>query len=127
MIFDGIKYYIAGAGYYMDCRGNYLHHKILPKKDGFYVDHINRNKLDNNPENLRYLTPRQNAINATPKNKLGIKNVYVDRKRLLLKPYRVLFSVERKNYCFGRYSDVDIATHIAMDINQQLVGYLSNT
>lgn len=121
MVVDGIKYYVAGSGYYMDSRGNYLHHKILKPKDGYVIDHINRNKLDNRPENLRYLDIRRNCVNAKASNSIGIKNVYVDSKRNLGKPYRVLFSIYRKNYCFGRYDDLEYAKHLADDINEQLL------
>jgi len=34
------------------------------KPKGFYVDHINRNRLDNSVENLRYVSPRENALNS---------------------------------------------------------------
>lgn len=36
---------------------------ILGKKEGYYIDHINRNKLDNRIENLRFVTPQQNMFN----------------------------------------------------------------
>ena len=105
----------------MDSKGNYLHHAILPPKRGYVIDHINGDRLDNRKNNLRYLTYRQNAINSKPYNSSKIKNVYVDNKRSLAKPYRVLFSIYGKNYHFGRFADLDFAEHLAEDINRQLL------
>lgn len=41
----------------------FLHHLILPIKDGLEVDHINNNKLDNRRCNLRLVTRSQNQMN----------------------------------------------------------------
>lgn len=46
------------------------HILILGEKDGFIVDHINRNRADNRRENLRHISYRENAINS---NKCDIK------------------------------------------------------
>jgi hypothetical protein len=40
-----------------------LHHLLLPAMEGFDVDHINGNRLDNRRGNLRYLTRSLNALN----------------------------------------------------------------
>lgn len=42
-----------------------MQHLILPKKEGYVVDHINHNKMDNRRCNLRYLTNQENTMNRT--------------------------------------------------------------
>lgn len=41
-----------------------LHRFIIGAKKGQYVDHINRNKLDNRKENLRLCSKKQNNSNS---------------------------------------------------------------
>lgn len=43
-----------------------MHHEILPPLQGYEIDHINRNKLDNRRENLRVVTQGQNMANRGP-------------------------------------------------------------
>lgn len=40
----------------------YAHHTILPRRAGLDVDHINGDKKDFRPENLRYLPRKHNAV-----------------------------------------------------------------
>lgn len=64
---------------YAICGRRPLHRIILPgSSTSLHVDHINQNKLDNRRENLRYLTPTENCLNARQrKNNLsGVKGIH---------------------------------------------------
>lgn len=55
-----------------------LHQDIIGKKEGFVIDHINGNGLDNRKCNLRHCTISQNEMNSpAQRNKTGkYKGVY---------------------------------------------------
>jgi hypothetical protein len=57
--------YILGHGKNRKRTSLRLHNFLMPKKKGFIVDHINRNRLDNRRLNLRYVNY---IINARNKN-----------------------------------------------------------
>jgi hypothetical protein len=42
-----------------------LHRFILRYDDNLFIDHINNNRLDNRKNNLRIVTPKQNALNSS--------------------------------------------------------------
>ena len=55
----------------------YLHWDILGKPlNGFWVDHINGNALDNRRSNLRVCTPSQNHQNKTRMKKKGSTSLF---------------------------------------------------
>lgn len=59
---------IDGGGYVLNGKHKIkLHQLIMGMKEGLEIDHINRNKLDNRKENLRFVTHRMNTINRKTK------------------------------------------------------------
>jgi len=44
---------------------HYLHTFLMGKRKGHYIDHINRNRLDNRKANLRFVTPSQSGMNKS--------------------------------------------------------------
>ena len=46
----------------------HMHKFLMPKREGYIIDHQNRQRLDNTRDNLRYLTYAENARNRTKFN-----------------------------------------------------------
>ena len=61
----------------------YMHRLILDCPSGLYVDHINRDCLDNRRSNLRICTASQNGMNKRGKegSVTGVKGVFFDKGR----------------------------------------------
>lgn len=60
-----------------------MHEEILGKREGYEIDHINGDGLDNRKSNLRHLTHAQNIRNRTHTNRnstTGVGGVSVNNK-----------------------------------------------
>lgn len=102
-----------------------IYHLIVGQREGYMIDHINRNPLDNRKYNLRFVTSSQNQMNRIGKKNsvTGIKGVqysknngnpgyeatiYVDRKKIskycLKKEDAVRYRKELEKKYFGEYN-----------------------
>lgn len=66
---------------------SYMHREIMNVPDGFYVDHIDRDSLNNQTENLRICTNSQNKRNSKKykNNQAPYKGVYIRGSRWVAK------------------------------------------
>lgn len=65
---ESITWRVTPFGYvvgYINKKRVLFHREIMGAKDGFVVDHINHNRLDNRKSNLRVCTNQENTRNRT--------------------------------------------------------------
>lgn len=89
-----------------------LQHGEIP--EGMEVDHIDRNKGNNHPSNLRLATKSENAQNRTTRsdNKLGVKGVSYDPPT---GKYRAEITVNKKTIRLGRFLTLEAAVKARKD------------
>jgi hypothetical protein len=80
-----------------------LHNEILPPREGFLVDHIDRDGLNNRRGNLRYATSSQNQMNQSVRedSASGFKGVNQDPRNGY---WRASISKDGMSYHLGSYS-----------------------
>jgi hypothetical protein len=80
-----------------------MHRQLIHVPDGFVIDHINGNGLDNRRANLRLATVAQNAWNSKKRNPVsGYKGVYFDRQKHL---WRAAIVCNRKRIHLGYFKN----------------------
>lgn len=95
---DG-RYYVCG---WRDKKHAKLHRFVTNAPKGQYLDHINRDTLDNRKKNLRFCTNQENQYNS--RNTLGRslpKGVYKTHHKT--KPYRAHIMFDGKTIHLGYY------------------------
>ena len=82
-----------------------MHKEIVGAPEGFLVDHVNNNTLDNRKENLRPATPSQNICNRRL-NKTGcsskFRGVFWDKRK---NKWGAAIEYERKKINLGYFAD----------------------
>lgn len=98
-----------------------LHTLIMSAPEGYVVDHINNDGLDNRKCNLRFITRESNHKNRNGKNsnnKSGYRNVcWVEREQR----YYVQLQVEGKNTVLGKFkaNELEEAGKFAEEMRQK--------
>lgn len=91
----------------------YLHGNTIP--EGYMLDHINRDMLDNRIENLRLATPSQNSANSS---RYGNRNCYWNER---VKAYQVRVQFKGKYHHAGKYyKTLESAKQAAQELREKV-------
>ena len=101
-----------------------IHNNTIDFLDKF-IDHIDRNKSNNNPENLRLVNNQQNNFNKdkSSKNTSGHKGIFLSNRNL----WMAIICLNRKKYYLGEYEDIECAISIRARAENIVNKYLFTT
>lgn len=97
-----------------------LHRFVMDAPKGVVVDHINHDPLDNRKVNLRLCSTTENNQNRsgpTTSSRVGVRNVWWDRKA---KMYRVVVKANNVRHHVGLFADLEEAADAAAEARQKL-------
>ncbi|MCA1800122.1 MAG: HNH endonuclease [Actinobacteria bacterium] len=95
-----------------------MHRMLLNDPEDKVVDHINRKRRDCRRENLRAITPMQNAWNRTPIASLsGFKGVALRHGKWV-----ATIQCERTTYYIGAFEEAELAALAYNDMARELHG-----
>jgi hypothetical protein len=88
-----------------------MHRQVLPITEGYQVDHIDGDGLNNRRNNLRAVTPAQNCWNSALQhnNKIGIPGITRAHRG---NKWRVRIQVNRKRLELGEFVSLDEAISV---------------
>lgn len=100
----------------------HLHRMIANCPEGYFVDHINGNGLDNRRSNLRICTHAENMRNRRihRNNKSGYKGVYFDPSRG--GRWRAQIRAKGKKHCLGSFDSPESAYKAYLAASKALHG-----
>lgn len=110
---DKYNWSLDGRGYpnaYENGKGVKLHHLVIGKPvSPLVTDHINRNKLDNRRENLRFVKRKVNQINIDKPvtNKSGVLGIHWDNSR---RKWLAQIRIDDTPKFLGRFDTIEEAT-----------------
>lgn len=92
----------------IDNKTTKFHIKIMGRRKGLVIDHINRNRLDNRRCNLRFVTQEVNTLNRSVQsnNKCGVKGVSKHKGTGL---WEAIITVKGKQYHLGLHKTIQEA------------------
>lgn len=100
----------------------FLHRFIMNPPEGMFIDHINRDPLDNRRSNLRVVTHQQNMRNkgVYKNNKSGCRGIY---HRPSTGKYETQISHKGKNIHIGTFQDIDSAICAYNEAHKKMFDY----
>lgn len=85
-----------------------MHRFVMDAPRGVSVDHINRSKLDNRRENLRFCTQSQNVANSAPRvSGKRFKGVY--RRPTVRELWEAVIVINNRRIWIGEYKTPEVA------------------
>ncbi len=104
-----------------------LHLLILCKKEGFEIDHIDGNGLNNTDENLRYASRSENSCHLTflkKNNTSGAIGIYRDKRS---GNWVAFITVNKKRYYSGRvFKNKEDAISARIELEEKYHGVFAN-
>lgn len=99
-----------------------MHRELLMAPDGFTVDHINRNKLDNRMSNLRVVTVKENVENRGLQSNNTSGYPGVRRNPSLTNPWQARVKYFGKEMAVGVFKTAEEAYSAKLNFLESLGG-----
>lgn len=96
-----------------------LHVFVFGFKDGFEIDHIDRDRLNAQRSNLRFLTKDDNQRNRAGWSKSGLKGAYLKKNHNVPLPWISTVIFNKKNKYLGSFATKEEAHAAYRDFSEK--------